>query len=673
MINYDVINFKIMPFLNEEDSKKMTLMNKNSNHLNNWNKLTIDYCSANGYNGHRIKEIEKYKIIKINEAILNSCSLYKKINNMINVNIIFYEPESIDESIKLTKNVNDKILKINKSLHTLKLKKGGFIMRYLVEELKINQSIRVLYFTSRNLSDSKYIGELIKENKNIKILTLLNNNDDCKEIQEFNYEPIFEGLKYNKTLKKLVLKDNDRYYSNFNNISNILDALKCNQTLQELYLPIITISFCKETTKDTINNYKIKLFNINNKEIKILCDILKINKTIKTIKLKHEMSYYLYYNEEHIGLNIEYNQNTQTLDMIDSCLDAEGYEYIVDAFDDRSIKILNLENCNLGDNKCKYIYELLKRHTEIEILNLTNNNIRSVDCQYLIDGLQKLKVLRILNLSNNKIDKIGCSYLYEGLKYTKTLERLNTEDGIKNGWNEYLIQILEKNPDIKFLDLKCVKNVNNNKLEELNLEETYLNSQDSLYIGKLIREHNTLCKIKINKSNITNIGIEHICNGLKNNKSIKSLYIKGLDQDQQLKHLRHGLVNNQVIEELILHSTKISLISSKYLAEIIENNSSIKILSLVYSSNLTEKNFKTIYVALINNNTIESLDLSCCDIFRDGMTNEISNLACEHKSLKLLTLDFCNGLGNQDIEYLNHISNYTIKGETYSTHNYDDY
>jgi len=685
MINCALLNYKVMQFLDCEHGHKLTLMNKNYNKLNIWNKIIVDdddYYAVDENIKYKIinietdyKIIEKYKSIKIRHTEkFETYNIYERINNMINIDILL---EIDNSNKKISKEVSERIIKNNKNLNILKLKGGGFIMEDLIEELKINKSIKVLYFTSQHLNDFQYYGELVKCNRNIKILTIENKKLINFNKKKYDYSPLFEGLKYNKTLNKLTLKGSNDF-----DISIILDVLKYNQTLEELEIFMEPISF-EDDGKNYDTKNLIKFFIINNKEIKILSDILKNNKTIKIIKFKHMISYYKYHCEKSTGLNFEYNEKKKILKMYKSYIDSKGYDYMINALDSRPIKILNLDGCKIGDDKCKYICELLKRHAEIEIINLKKNNISDKGWAYLIDGLQNLEVLRILNLSCNKIQECGYKYLYEGLKNTKTLEEINTlHNFMACPWNNNLIQILEKNPNIRILNLESVSHKDdnikslckilekNNKIEELDIINSSLDDQGSEFFRDFIKKSKTLRKIGINPL-LMNFKI--IFEGLKDNKSIKSLHIYRLPEDQ-VKYLSDSLINNQVIEELKLPFIDISLTNSKLLAKIIKSTSSLKRLDLTNSTNLDNNNFKAICSALIDNNTIEELDLSCSEIFvENGVTDEFKKLTREHKSLKLLYLDYCNNLSDRAIVDLNSISKNKIQIEGSTFAHSDDY
>ena len=83
-----------------------------------------------------------------------------------------------------------------------------------------------------------------------------------------------------------------------------------------------------------------------------------------------------------------------------------------------SLRILNLQNCELGDTTCEYIFEGLIQNTCLEHLNLKNNEIEDQSIlKQLLPLIVKNKSLKYLDLSCNRISDFSGQKIAVALKH----------------------------------------------------------------------------------------------------------------------------------------------------------------------------------------------------------------------------------------------------------------
>jgi len=471
MINLDIIKNKIIPLLDRKTNCKLRLFNKDYSESPFYNEIIKIKCDS--VKEWQLIQIKKYfrsiKII-INYEDTNKYNLYNFFDNMINIELEMC-PESFGDNSKkeISKTKEEKHLKYLNNLienstilHKLTLK--NIAEDKIIESLKINKSIRILELDYDEYNN-KYINDFIKYNKTIKILKI-----NFKFVS--SYKKFLDGLIDNNTLETLVInhdhcrRSGDYYCDNYCELfENLIDVLKFNKTLKNIYLPNIEhYGSCDEND----------LHRKNSIYIKYICDILKNSNSLQTLNFKHTM--YIGY-PGYIGLNFNYDKKRQTLDLQYTNMDYyyDKYEYVIQTFKNRLLKILDLKNCDMF----KYSYELIEGHPEIEHIELDRNlyiecvsktliNLRILYLDFcdrnkycLHTGKTTNKNNNISNTvatllkNNNKIEKltIKCynyndnviKNLYDGLEKNQALKEMELYVNLENNQElDYLIKILKK-------------------------------------------------------------------------------------------------------------------------------------------------------------------------------------------------------------------------------------
>lgn len=190
------------------------------------------------------------------------------------------------------------VLEQNTTLHTLNISSNeingiGFI--HLIKSLTKNKSLRKLRFENTEIN---HFDNKIKEEEVSCLSELLKFNSTLQQINLSSYKfysftKIAEALEHNNQLEVLILNDTG---VEENDIIKILNSLKNNTKLKKIMLNNDFISnnsneIIKSLSELLISNSVIEEIyfykKLNDDDIKCLIDALKINKTLKKLRLQH--------------------------------------------------------------------------------------------------------------------------------------------------------------------------------------------------------------------------------------------------------------------------------------------------------------------------------------------------------------------------------------------------
>ena len=272
-------------------------------------------------------------------------------------------------------------------------------------------------------------------------------------------------------------------------------------------------------------------------------------------------------------------------------------EYEKDNDYDFAVKV-NIETC---------IFEGMFKPDEINeiiYINKTNSNIFINDGYFYSKDIKEfMKIARKctkedfytmeLNNENYKeyIKKYGFKQFCEALKNNKSLEFLYLHDAIDDKKCEYLVESLQFNKYVIYL----------------NLDDNKISKKGIKYITKC--SNSCLISLYISNCNIGKEGSEYIAEFLKNNKSLKNLFLNGDNiGDEGAKYIADALVAHalQRLTSLNLGNNNIGDEGVKYIAEALKI---CKLKSLyLYYNNISSKGTKYIAEALVTT-SLEELDL----------------------------------------------------------------
>ena len=176
--------------------------------------------------------------------------------------------------------------------------------------------------------------------------------------------------------------------------------------------------------------------------------------------------------------------------------------------------------------------------------------------------------MRRLDIWYTSLDSKCVSILSEILKTNKTIKRLWLYSSSLTGGIKQVSDSL----------------FNNKILEELwLLDVTDITDEDMTHLSTILATNTTLKELHLSNCNITDNGVQYICEGLTKNQTLTTLNIG--------------------------HNRQITSVSTSTIADLIQTTTSLTELYLDYTS-LNNDDIKTICTSLTKNTTIRKLHLS---------------------------------------------------------------
>lgn len=179
----------------------------------------------------------------------------------------------------------------------------------------------------------------------------------------------------------------------------------------------------------------------------------------------------------------------------------------------------------------------------------------------------------------------------------------------------------------------------NNSIQELYLADNRLSPEDGAHLRVLISLSNTLLLLDLRNNNLQDIGLSHLCEGLKTAKChLETLVLwNNKISTRSISALAEALVRNSKLQTLNLGQNAIQETGASILKQGLQNNTSVTRLGLV-GCRLTEQGTIAVAEFLAESTIIQRLDLRNNDIGLGGLM-ALSLAARENKSLTRLDLD----------------------------------
>ena len=548
------------------ESSNNSVISSNTGSSKNENKENI----SKNENNIIFNEILKYD--KLNSYILSLIKnngnkmllLMKKYKlTYIENKVIFY---GIIESILLKKQEFEKE-KHNNFFSTLilqNIKADKYMIYYLDPILNLNfEDITKIHFDNAIISSIKIMKKICnllwRNFTSIKLLLLPNNSidDNCAKL-------LFTTLKYNKSLTILNLSNNT-----ISNNSIIYSDLffKNNTTLNTLVLS---------------NNY-LGTNGSNN-----LMNYLKYNKNsvLRTLDIgyngisdKGVISLVEYINTNEKLLSLFFNGNyicDKGLDLFVKTLinRNNNNNNINNDINKNNIKLsyLDLSNDGLTKNSCKYINKILSISSFITSINLSYNKILNEGVINILSFINNKSKLVSLDLSETFIDEKSIEFLSDKLDKTIVLRILNLSNNNLGKACIYLKKLLIKETNIKILKLVSCdisENINllfqglskNDSIETFDISSNKINMNSNILndVFYFFKENKKIINLILDNTNIDNIGINYISQGIEINKSIKKLSLKNnFISNEIIDKLKNSIQKNKIIRKIELEGNGIS-------------------------------------------------------------------------------------------------------------------
>ncbi|XP_053565004.1 leucine-rich repeat-containing protein 34 [Bombina bombina] len=296
---------------------------------------------------------------------------------------------------------------------------------------------------------------------------------------------------------------------------------------------------------------------------------------------------------------------------------------------------LDLRYNNITDNGAVYIAKFLQENSYLYYLNLMSNDIGTDGAEHIAKALHRNKSLRSLRMTGNKIGNKGGMCFAAMLQINSTLEELDLSDcdlGIQS-----LIAfatVLSQNNSIKSIHL-------NRPLFYALQEDT------TIQIALMLKLNKTLQELHLAKHEMTDFGVERLCEALHENSTLKYLDLScnKITRDG-VKCLAELLKTNTSLEILDLTSNRIEDDGAIYLAHALYfDNKSLKALAIA-SNNITGKGLGALAASIRANSYLthiyiwgNKLDEDACRAFSDLL--HLRRLSSSNTDVRPYIVDGC--------------------------------
>ncbi|KAE8603992.1 hypothetical protein XENTR_v10014530 [Xenopus tropicalis] len=254
---------------------------------------------------------------------------------------------------------------------------------------------------------------------------------------------------------------------------------------------------------------------------------------------------------------------------------------------------LDLRYNRVTDNGAAHIATFLQNNSSVLCLNIMGNEIGTDGSEHITKALHRNTTLLSLRMTGDKIGNKGGMLFASMLQINSTLEELDLGDcdlGIQS--LIALATVLLQNKTLKSLNL--------------NRPIFYVMQEDTtVHLSEMLRVNSTLQELHLSKHEITDFGVQRLCDALHENHTLKYLNLScnKITRDG-VKYLAEVLKINKTLEILDLASNRMEDDGALYLAEAIYlYNRSLKALSVV-SNNISGKGLQALAAAIKANNCL---------------------------------------------------------------------
>ena len=210
----------------------------------------------------------------------------------------------------------------------------------------------------------------------------------------------------------------------------ISKLIKEQQTGKEWNISLISSSpestavIINNLNKCTVRRLEIQDTSLDSKSVSILSEILKTNKTIKTLEL---LSSSLTGGIKQVSDSLCDNKTLEQLLLwnVTGITDEDMTHLSTILATNTTLKELELPNCNITDNGVRYICERLTKNQTLTTLNIgRNRQITSVSTSTIADLIQTTTSLITLYLYNTSLNNDDIKKICTSLNKTTTIQKL---------------------------------------------------------------------------------------------------------------------------------------------------------------------------------------------------------------------------------------------------------
>jgi hypothetical protein len=246
------------------------------------------------------------------------------------------------------------------------------------------------------------------------------------------------------------------------------------------------------------------------------------------------------------------------------------------------LESLKFIHCNITPTECLLIADYINQYGKnLKQLDLTNNRCQNEGFLTILKAIRNIQ-LEDLNFTNNNIvyNESFYSVMSDAFKYLTRLSLSCAIIDIKS--MEVILQTLLHYNRINTLSLaNCLINLDgiqlianfiqyNTSLRYLHLDDNDIGDDGAVILAKSLK-HSSLISIFMGDSNIKYDGMMALANGIKDNKTIKKLYVYG-EWHESYKHIYKILKYNKSLLYNMVGSMKDNFTIKKNNAKIRQTN-----------------------------------------------------------------------------------------------------
>ena len=278
-----------------------------------------------------------------------------------------------------------------------------------------------------------------------------------------------------------------------------------------------------------------------------------------------------------------------------------------------------LENCELDDEKIKYLSELIETNS-IQLLCLRFNKITDKSTNKICNMLRKNSTLKCIDLLRNNLVDIDplitllcqSSYLESVCGLWSHFRELVIRDEISTADAQMIAAEMKKNKNLAFLDANYSENLN--AIGMSLVDNTVLNSLKLLGVNFSINFANTLATGLSNNSSLKTLSI-----AASNSSNIKRVGLAEAENNKALHVIIKSLEKNDGLTTLRLENFNFQIETYQALANLIKVNKNLLYLGF-FSCNMNISGLSIISKSLESNLCLRYLNLIGNDFKSDDLS-----------------------------------------------------
>jgi len=246
-------------------------------------------------------------------------------------------------------------------------------------------------------------------------------------------------------------------------------------------------------TNKTVTCLNLKQNDINANQAKDISDMLSVNNTIYVINLAGNCILMDGMKYISTAFFVNMNMTLRTLDLRGNSIRKEGAKYIGDILSvNKTLVYINIQNNSIGDEGVKYISDGLSINDTLYRINMRRNDIYHQGAIHIANAIIANKRLAILEMSNNYYISItGIKCIKDAIAINKTLIRVDLySDNVQLDFAFSILTSLIRNEKHRFdkikqnaIALKCLVNF------QRRFRERQYVPPNGMYVRKWAVEH----------------------------------------------------------------------------------------------------------------------------------------------------------------------------------------